>query len=209
MVREGSPSSPRLTLMRPARPVCCEPLAVSAPLYGAPLSVNSGSCGLPLVSDDIVVVTDAAVTSDRLAAPSSRTRSVEPARIGKLQIGGRTQRGVELADDRSHAAGKIDAEHFVVRIERGGVTQRQHRRIVDAHDRKIVRDAGRVVLVADLGWCCRLQSRQIEIIAGAGSVDAGVAVPAVVLSDSALDIDAANWSICACAFTRVLSRSSR
>ena len=34
MVREGSPSSPRLTLMRPARPVCCEPLAVSAPVYG-------------------------------------------------------------------------------------------------------------------------------------------------------------------------------
>src|SRR5262245_15474983 len=78
MVREGSPSSARLTLIRPARPTCCEPLAVIAPLYGAPLSVNNGSCGLPLVSDDIVVVTDADSTSERFGAPSSTTRRVEP-----------------------------------------------------------------------------------------------------------------------------------
>ena len=64
--------------MRPARPVCCEPLAVIAPVKSPPLSVNSGSCALPLVSDDIVVVTDAARTSERFGAPSSSTRSVEP-----------------------------------------------------------------------------------------------------------------------------------
>ena len=33
---------------------------------------------MPLVSDDIVVVTDAASTSERFGAPSSSTRSVEP-----------------------------------------------------------------------------------------------------------------------------------
>ena len=44
---EGSASSAELTVMRPAKPVCCEPVPVMAPVYSEPPSVNSGSCGLP------------------------------------------------------------------------------------------------------------------------------------------------------------------
>src|SRR6195256_59546 len=42
-----------------------------------------------------------------------------------------------------------------------------------------------------------------------GASAAGAAVPAVVVSDSALAIAAANWSTCVCACTSVVSRSVR
>src|ERR1700722_11689714 len=60
--------------MRPARPVICEPALVIAPVYSDPASVNSGSCGLPLVNDVAVVVTEAELI---VVAPLLSTCSVE------------------------------------------------------------------------------------------------------------------------------------
>ena len=81
MVREGSPSSAILTLMRPAKTDLLRTVGGDRPGKSPPLSVNNGSCTLPLVSDDIVVVTDAARTSERFGAPSSSTRKRRARRI--------------------------------------------------------------------------------------------------------------------------------
>src|SRR3569833_275176 len=69
IIRDGSASKRLLTLIRAASPVCCEPVPVIAPVYGTPLSTNSGSCGLPLVRSVIVIVEDAELTT--LLQPAS------------------------------------------------------------------------------------------------------------------------------------------
>src|ERR1700737_4252625 len=61
--------------MRPASPVICGPLPVYWPVYSELPSVNSGNCGLPLVSDVVVVVVEAALT---VAADDPSKFSVEP-----------------------------------------------------------------------------------------------------------------------------------
>ena len=60
---EGEATTAGLTSISPAKPVVCEPSAVIAPVIGAPLlSVNSGSCELPLDNDVTVEVADSELT---------------------------------------------------------------------------------------------------------------------------------------------------
>src|SRR5579883_1404449 len=63
--------------MRPARPVTCEPRPVITPVKSEPESVNNGNCGLPDVSEETVVVVEAALTV-ALLVPSSVTFNVGP-----------------------------------------------------------------------------------------------------------------------------------
>ena len=51
-----------MTVMRPASPTSCEPIAVMAPLMGVVPSVNSGSCVLPVASAVAVVVVETELT---------------------------------------------------------------------------------------------------------------------------------------------------
>src|SRR5689334_6260653 len=73
----GLANSAWLTAIRPAKPVTCEPLPVIAPVKSEPASVNNGNCGLPDVSEDTVVVTEAALTVAS-GETSLSMRSVEP-----------------------------------------------------------------------------------------------------------------------------------
>src|SRR5262245_9076328 len=72
----GSVNSTGLTAIRPAKPVICLPPEVISPVNGAVASVNSGSCGLPLVSEVMVAVADSASTV--VARPPLRTCSSDP-----------------------------------------------------------------------------------------------------------------------------------
>src|SRR5215469_4558879 len=62
--------------MRPASPVVCEPLELSAPVIGVDPSRNIGSCGLPLASDVTVDVADSALTTLVVAPALSACNTV-------------------------------------------------------------------------------------------------------------------------------------
>src|SRR5579871_1508120 len=72
---DGLASTAGCTEMRPASPVICEPLAVIWPVYSELPSVNNGNCGLPLVSDCVVIVSESELT---VAVADPTTLSVAP-----------------------------------------------------------------------------------------------------------------------------------
>ncbi|MBA7715871.1 hypothetical protein ES703_124929 [subsurface metagenome] len=71
--------------MRPANPVSCVPRPMITPVYNVLPSVNTGTCGLPLVSPGTVVVVDAALMLTA-AEPLSRTRNVLPAGLENCRL---------------------------------------------------------------------------------------------------------------------------
>ncbi len=81
--------------------------------------------------------------------------------VGELQVG-RPQRRIELAGHRGHAAGEVDADHLVVGIGGGAVGERQHRGIVDPHQRQLMLDVAGVG-VGDMHRVAALQAGQIEV----------------------------------------------
>ena len=104
--------------------------------------MNSGSCGLPEVSDEIVLVLDAELT---LARPvlSSVTRSVVAVAGDGAAENVRCEPDsavLSARGDRAHAAGEIDAD--LHRIGVGGVLQRQRRRIGHVHQRDLALGVG-------------------------------------------------------------------
>ena len=78
--------------------------------------MNNGSCALPLVSDDVVVVTEAELTVVA-AVPLLSTCSVEPDGLENCRPAA-AERGVQLRNHRRHAAGEIDPDQLRIGVGR-------------------------------------------------------------------------------------------
>ena len=68
-----------------------------------------------------------------------------------------------MAHDRSEPAGKIDAEHLIVRIGRYAVAERQDRRIVDPNDADVVRRIGGGIGVGQVDAIAVEQPRGVDV----------------------------------------------
>ena len=135
-----------------------------APVIGSLPSVNNGSCALPPVSEVAVEVADSELTT--LPLPLAlRTCNTVPDGLENCRFD--AERGVELRHHRAHAAGKIDADHLIVRIRRRRL-QRQRTAGAERHDRHRVLDVAGIG-IGELDRVARRQRTDVDAVARTGS----------------------------------------